>query len=101
MKRRLRTDSMHEPQPAIQRQLNSRQALFRFAMRLVLLGAFASISTQGFATTLMALLMLSAIFCALVGVMRSEPIFGPLLTHWDEAAAYVVMGRLVSVLSQA
>jgi hypothetical protein len=32
------------------------------------------------------------------GAMRREAMFGPVLTHWDEAAAYAVIGRLVSAL---
>jgi hypothetical protein len=42
---------------------------------------------------------LSAIFCVIVGAMRREAMFGPVLTHWDEAAAYAVIGRLSSALS--
>jgi hypothetical protein len=34
----------------------------------------------------------------LVGAMRREAMFGPVLTHWDEAAAYAVIGLLVSAL---
>jgi hypothetical protein len=43
---------------------------------------------------------LSAIFCAVAGAVRCEAIFDPVLTHWDEAAAYAVIGRLVSALSR-
>jgi hypothetical protein len=52
-----------------------------------------------FAKTFAALLALSVIFCVVMGTMRREALFGPMLTHWDEAAAYAVIGRLVSVLS--
>jgi hypothetical protein len=31
--------------------------------------------------------------------MRREAMFGPVLTHWDEAAAYAVIGRLASAFS--
>jgi hypothetical protein len=34
----------------------------------------------------------------LVVAMRREAMFGPVLTPWDEAAAYAVIGRRVSVL---
>ena len=34
-----------------------------------------------------------------VGSMRREAMFGPVLTHWDEVAAYAVIGRLASALS--
>jgi hypothetical protein len=52
---------MPEPRTAIARQLNASQVLFRFALRFVLLAAFATLSTQGFAVTLTVLLALSAI----------------------------------------
>ena len=28
--------------------------------------------------------------------MRREQMFGPVLTHWDEAAAYAVLGHLAA-----
>jgi hypothetical protein len=90
---------MAEPRPTIPQQLNSSQVLFRFVFRLVLLSTFATFGTQGFVTAFAALLALSAVFCAIVGAMRREPMFGPALTHWDEAAAYAVIGRLVSALT--
>jgi len=45
------------------------------------------------------LLALSAIFCVVVASIRREPVFGPVLTHWDEAAAYAVMGHLAPALA--
>ena len=32
--------------------------------------------------------------------MRREQMFGPVLTHWDEAAAYAVLAHLAPALSQ-
>ena len=90
---------MEEPRPTIPHQFNSSQVLLRFVFRLVLLSTFATFSTEGFGTVFAALLALSAIFCAVVGAMRREAMFGPMLTHWDEAAAYAVLGHLVSALS--
>ena len=90
---------MEGSRPTVPHRFNSTQVLFRFAFRIVLLSTFAAFSTQGFATVFAALLALSAIFCAIVGAMRREALFGPVLTHWDEAAAYAVVGRLVSALS--
>jgi hypothetical protein len=78
---------MPEPRTAIARQLNASQVLLRFALRFVLLAAFATLSTQGFAVTFTILLVLSAIFCAVTAAMRREPMLSPALTHWDEAAA--------------
>ena len=88
-----------EPRRIVPRQLNSPQVLFRFFFRVVLLGTFATFGTRGFAAAFAALLALSAIFCAITGAMRREAIFGPVLTHWDEAVAYAVIGYLVSALS--
>jgi len=31
--------------------------------------------------------------------MRREEMFSPVLTHWDEAAAYAVLGHLAAVLA--
>jgi hypothetical protein len=83
--------------PAIPLQLNSRQVLIRAAFRFALLTALATFSTQGFAQTLAMLLALAAIFCAIVATMRREAIFGRALTHWDEAATYAVLGRLIAL----
>jgi hypothetical protein len=88
-----------KPRPTISHQLSSSQVVLRFVFRLALLSTFAIFGTQGFGTTFATLLALSAIFCAVVGVVRCEAMFGPVLTHWDEAAAYAVIGRLVSMLS--
>jgi hypothetical protein len=41
---------------------------------------------------------MSAIFCAVAGAMRREEMLGPVLTHWDEAAAYAVLGHVAAVL---
>jgi hypothetical protein len=85
---------MQELRPAIPHQLNSRQVLFRAAFRLVLLTCFATFGSQGFGKTFAALLTLSAVFCAVTGAMRREAIFGPTLTHWDEAAVYALAQHL-------
>ena len=86
---------MRQPKPTFLHQLNSSQVLFRFVFRIVLLSALAILGTRGFGTTFASLLALSAIFCAVVGAMRREVMFGPVLTHWDEAAAYALIGWLL------
>ena len=53
------------------------------------------LGTRGFGATFATLLALSAIFCAVVGAMRREMMFGAVLTHWDEAAAYAIIGWLL------
>jgi hypothetical protein len=87
---------VQESRPAIPAQINSRQALVRIALRLVLLTAFASVGSQGFGNTFATLLTLSAIFCAIVAVMRREAILCRDLTHWDEAAIYAVLSHLLT-----
>jgi hypothetical protein len=83
---------MRQPRPTIAHEHDSRQVLFRFLFRLLLLIAFATFGTRGFGTAFSALLAMSAIFCAVAGAMRREEMLGPVLTHWDEAAAYAVLG---------
>jgi hypothetical protein len=89
---------MEDQKPTIPHQLSSSQVLWRLVLRLLLLSTFATFSTQGFETTFAALLTLSATFCSVVGAMQREAMFGPVLTHWDEAAAYAVIGCLVSAV---
>lgn len=89
---------LQEPRPTIPRQFNSKQVLVRFAFRLVLLITCATFGGQGFGLTFAAPLILSAVFCAVMAIMRREAIFGPVLTHWDEAAACAVLGHLSTAL---
>ena len=86
---------MEKPKPTFPHQLNSSQVLFRFVLRIVLLSALATLGTRGFGATFAMLLSLSAVFCAVVAAMRREVMFGPMLTHWDEAAVYAVIGWLL------
>jgi len=79
-------------------QINSRQVLFRIVLRLVLLTTLAAFGSQGFGKTFAALLALSAVFCTVTGVMRREAIFGPALTHWDEAAVYAIFVHIARTL---
>jgi len=85
--------------PAVPYQLNSRQVLFRIAFRLVLLAVFATLGRQGFANALAMLLAMSTVFCTITAAMRHEPTFGRVLSHWDEAAIYAVLGYLVNALA--
>ena len=83
---------------AIPPQFNSRQVLFRIVFRLVLLTILATFGSQGFGKTFAALLALSAVFCTVSGAMRREAIFGPALTHWDEAAVYAIFVHIARTL---
>ena len=90
---------MRQLRPTITHALDSRQVLFRFLFRLLLLIVFATFAARGFGATFSALLAMSAIFCAVAGAMRREEMFGPVLTHWDEAASYAVLGHLAALLA--
>jgi hypothetical protein len=85
---------MEKPNPVFP-QFNSSQVLLRFGFRLVILTAFALLSTQRFETALLALLAIAAVFCATMAAVRREVVFSPELTYWDEAAAYGLIGHVV------
>ena len=89
---------LQEQRPTVPRQFNSKQVLVRFAFRLVLLITCATFGGQGFGLTFAALLILSAVFYTVMAVMRREAPFGPVLTHWDEAAVCAALGLLSSAL---
>ena len=84
--------------PNIPGDLGTSYVLTRIVLRLVLLAFFAGLSSQGFIQALANLLLLASIFCAVVGVMRREPISWSVLTHWDEVAIYLVGGYFAAVL---
>jgi len=69
----------------------------RFAVRIVLLAAFAAFGSIGFARSLAALLWMSIILCATVALIRREPLFGDALNHWDECAAFGALFALVHI----
>jgi hypothetical protein len=73
----------------------SAHVLTRFFLRLVILSAFAALGHRGFGKTLEGMLMLAVLYCIFAAVVRRERPFGPLLTHFDEAAAYAVVAHLV------
>ncbi len=74
----------------------STYALTRFLLRLTIFAVFATLGHQGFGKTLENLLLLGGVYCVLIAVVRNERPFDPLLTHFDEAAAYVVIARLAA-----
>jgi predicted Na+-dependent transporter len=77
---------------------SSRQVLFRITFRLVVLAVFATLGGEAFSKAFAALLAMSAIFCAIVAVMRREAMFGATLTHWEEAATYLVLAYMITPL---
>lgn len=77
----------------------SAQALTRFFLRLVILSYFAAFGSQGFEKTLESLLVLAVFYCMVVAAIRREEPFGPVLTHFDEAAAYALIVPLAAWIS--
>jgi hypothetical protein len=74
--------------------------LGRFFLRLVILAGFAAFGAIGFGRSLAALLWMSIVLCAVIGVIRREPVFHASLNHWDEAVAYAALYALMNGLTQ-
>ena len=74
----------------------SAQALTRFFLRLLILSIFAALGSQGFGKTLESLLVFAVFYCIFVAAIRREEPFTPMLTHFDEAAAYALIARLAA-----
>jgi hypothetical protein len=70
------------------------RAVLRFCVRLALLASFAAIAHVGFRAAFPAFLVTGRIFCALWAAIHREKLFAPILTHWDEAALFVMLGKL-------
>ena len=80
------------------REFRNTQVAARFILRIVILCVFATLGSNSFARSLIALLWMSAIMCVTIGLMKRESIFGSALNHWDEAAAYGLLCCLASAL---
>jgi hypothetical protein len=87
--------------PTLSRPLGSTQVLVRFGLRMLLLLVLAAFASIGFGRSLAALLWMSTLLCAAIGVIRREPLLGGVLNHWDETAAYAALFALVSGLDHA
>jgi hypothetical protein len=87
--------------PILQRELKSTQVLVRFCLRMVILVIFAAFASIGFGRSLAALLWMSIILSAVIGVIKREPPFGSVLNHWDETVAYAALFALVSSLNHS
>ena len=85
--------------PDVPHQLGSTYVLTRFFLRILILSVFATLGSQGFIKTFESLLVLAVFYCIFAAAVRREAVFGPVLTHLDEAAAYAVVARLVSFIS--
>ena len=69
--------------------------IVRFLLRMSILVIFAAFGAIGFGRSLAALLWMSIILCAVIGVMKREPPFDVVLNHWDETVAYAALFALV------
>lgn len=76
----------------------SGRAVLRFCVRLALLAALAALTHVGFRNAIPGFLFAGGIFCALWAMLHREPLFAPVLTHWDEAALLVILGRAASII---
>ncbi|OAF13412.1 hypothetical protein AYJ54_44600 [Bradyrhizobium centrolobii] len=79
---------------------SSPRVMARFAVRIALLATFAAFGSIGFGNSLAALLWMSIILCAVVGLIKREPVFGATLNHWDEGVAFGALFALVHTLNQ-
>jgi hypothetical protein len=80
-------------------RLGSAYALTRFFLRLSIFSAFAAFGSQGFGRTLGSLLVLGFCYCIVAAAIRREQPFGPVLTHFDEAAAYAGIAVVAAWMS--
>ena len=80
-------------------KLNSARVLVRFAARILLLAGFAVFGSAGFGRAAAALLWMAIILCALVGLLRREPLFGGALNHWDESVAFGALFALIHIVN--
>jgi hypothetical protein len=87
--------------PHLPQELKSVQVLARFAIRMIVLTAFAAFGNAGFGRSLVALLWMSAILSAIVGAFRRELPADVVLNHWDEAAAYAALFSLATAFNHA
>ena len=85
--------------PLLPQELQSVQVLARFVMRMIVLSAFAAFGGASFGRSLVALLWMSAMLSAIVGIVRRERPVDIVLNHWDEAAAYTALLSLVTALN--
>ena len=86
--------------PRVLRVPSTTKVLARFGVRVGLLGCFAVFSSVGFGKGLAALLWMAIMLCALVGLIKREPLFRSPLNHWDEGVAFGALFALVHIVNQ-
>ncbi|HVX99026.1 MAG TPA: hypothetical protein VHA55_04465 [Pseudorhodoplanes sp.] len=85
------------PQPDLSQHLATAQTMIRFALRMIILCVCAAFGHEGFARTLVTLLVCAAAYCAGAGIVRRDHPLGPALAHWDESAAYAAIACLLRI----
>jgi O-antigen/teichoic acid export membrane protein len=80
-------------------QLSSARVLLRFLLRMIILLTLSAAGGQAFSATLTGLLVFAAVYCLCVGALKREVPFRPLLTNWDEAAAYAFILCLIHAMA--
>lgn len=71
--------------------------LIRLVLRIIILGAFALFGSQGFTKSFADLLVLAAIWC--IAALGGERVLAQVFSHWDEAAAYILVGTAIAQLA--
>lgn len=84
--------------PDLPREIQSNRVLLRFGLRTAILASFAAFSHVGFGRSLAALLIMTAVLCAVTGTIKRETPLGAALNNWDEALAYAGLYCLVNGL---
>jgi hypothetical protein len=87
--------------PNLPRGPKSIQVLVRFFLRTAVLVIFATFGAVGFDRSFTALLWMSVIFSAVIGIMKREQPLDNVLNHWDETAAYAALFSLVSIFNHS
>ena len=82
------------------RAIGPTRVLARFVVRVALLAIFAAFGSVGFNRSLAALLWMSIILCAVVALLRREPLFDTTLNHWDECVAFGTLFALVHIVNE-
>jgi hypothetical protein len=77
----------------------SNSVIARFALRTVILLAFAAFAGIGFEKSLAALLWMSTIICTIFAAVRRERPLADGLNHWDEATAYLAICCLLTSMN--
>jgi len=68
----------------------------RFLLRMVVLVIFATFAAASFVGSMMALLWMSALLCAVTAIMRRELPLRAELNHWDEMTSYIALCGLAT-----